>query len=539
MKNKIYLFLITTLLLGACSKDFLELKPNASATDESFYTTEKAADEAVIAVYDVLQWAVEPKDLFNYDTEFSTLALNDFASDDAITGGDNLSNDVPSAQDIGSWTFRTDNTILSGYYKAMYIGIFRANIAIEKIPKIDMDTVKRNRLVGEAKFLRAFYYFRLINTFGGVPLVDHIITNPKDYVTPKSDTSVIWRFIENDLQYGVKVLPIKNLLSPTDLGRVTKEAALTLLAKSYLFREKWAQAKEACLQVINTPGVALWEDYYTLFQTVNKNNKESIFEIQHMAPVGNWVWNEKDANGNQGTYVFSYINWRGGSFKDKAGTLPYSTTGWYPYWGFSLPTQSLYNAFEAGDPRIKRTLIQDGDSVMNPNSDNNTYPYLYMFPGRDKVQGSRTGYFARKYEILPSNYGGSANFYASDLNLIVFRLADVFLMCAEASCHTQDYTTAQFYLEKVRERARRGALPGVLPEIKATGDELLEAVKKERRVELALEQHRMYDLKRWKTAKAALAVEGKIFDESKNYVYPLPLDEIQLSEGVLKQNPNY
>lgn len=491
-RYSIYVFLI---LFFACSKDFLDRQPLVGVTEENFYQTEGDAIAAVNAAYAALQFELSPAGHFRW-------FWGDIVSDDANKGGSG-DNDVFDLLLLETFQGRTNSDLLESEWAANYDGIYRANVVLEKVPDIDMDPILRSRILGEARFIRAWFHFLQVTVFGNVPIVDKVLA-PSEFNQPQAEPEETWAFIERDLIQAIEVLPLKSEYPLSELGRITKGAAQALLAKAYLFQNKFSEAEQTAAEVINSGEYMLVPDYASIFTQEGENNAESIFEIQYMnASGGNWGRN----NANEGTFTNVFQRARGqfGGF------------------GFNIPTQDLVDEFfKEGfeDPRLSSTVFREGE----PMGDRGIFT-------KEATGGFPHDYYPKKYfnnlsEEAP--FGDPAPNGGS--NDRVIRYSDLLLMHAEAAYHTGNISAAQGSLNQVRARVS-------LSPIISSGPELLEAIYRERRIELGLEGHRFFDLVRTGRAQDVLGPLG--YQEGVHNIFPIPLTQIQLSNGVLRQNPGY
>ena len=496
MKKIIYILLIpAALAFSSCDKEFLEKAPIVGITEGNFYRTEADAIAAVNAAYASMQFQISPGGHFRW-------FWGDIMSDDSEKGGSS-DNDVNALLQLETFKGPTNTDLLEAEWGADYEGIYRANVVLEKVPAIEMDQKLKDRILGEAKFLRAWSFYTLVTMFGGVPLADHVLA-PSEYNLPRASADQVCDLIENDLTSAIPGLWKRSEYPAADLGRITKGAAQSLLVKAYLWREKWNDAKTTAEEVINSGEYQLVPDYADIFPLYGENNEESIFEIQYMnASGGNWGKN----NANEGTFTNVFTRAR----------------GQFAGYGFNIPTQDFVNEFfKEGfeDPRLKSTVFRVGDEM----GDRGTFtieatggvPYLYY----------SKKYFDNKSEDAPfgdPNPNGGTNDR-------VIRYADVLLMHAEAAYHTGDEEAARTSINQVRARVQ-------VPNITATGNDLLEAIYRERRIELGLEAHRFFDLVRTHRAAQVLGPLG--FMDDRHNVFPIPQSQILATNGAIMQNPNY
>lgn len=473
--------------LLACKQEFLEKKPLGQLTSDNFFQTEQHAIWATNAVYAHLRaWQVHV---------FSYIGMTDIPSDDADKGS--TPNDANFLNEMDNFTYDAGNLAPLTQWQGFYQGIYRANLAIDHIPQIEMDEQLKARLIGENKFLRAYFYFCLVRWFGDVPLIIHPL-QPDEYKQARTPLAEVYAQIEQDLLDAIAVLPKKSAYPPADLGRATQGAAQALLAKVYLTRHDFAQAEIYCMEVINSGEYALFPDYARLFLPEGENSEESVFEVQATAL-------ETGGGGSQ--------------YNEVQGVRGTPNLGW----GFNRPSDALVAAYEPGDPRRDATILYvgevlpDGSAIVedNPNILNERY---------------------NQKAWVPNHPGGNGN---GPGNIRILRYADVLLMAAEALNENGRPQQALTYLNRVRARAR-GNRHNVLRDITTTEQEALRRIIwHERRVELAMEQHRWFELARQGRLAEAMQAVGKNFVPGKHELFPIPQSEIDLSGGLLQQNPGY
>jgi hypothetical protein len=493
LKNSIYLFFLCTLF--SCEQDFLSKDPLVGSTVDNFYQTEADALAAVNAAYAPLQFETTPAGHFRW-------FWGDIMSDDAIKGGSG-DNDQPLLAALENFQGPVNTEYLSSEWTANYEGINRANVVLEKVPGIVMNESLKQRYLGEARFIRAWFYYNLVTVFGGVPLVDHLLA-PNEYNMPRATESEIWAFIESDLQLAIAQLPVRSAYPAADLGRVTKGAAQALLMKTMIWQKRWAEAAQLGDAILQSGQYALEPNYGKIFTLAGENGPESIFEIQYMTESGgNWGYN---AN-NEGTFTNVFQRAR----------------GQFEGYGFNIPTQELVDAFFAEgseDPRLKFTVFR----LNEPMGDRGTFTL-------EATGGFPHRYYARKYF---SNRSEQATFGDPNpnggSNDRVIRLADVLLLHAEANYHLGKESEARSSLNKVRARVS-------LAPVTASSTALLQAIYRERRVELALEGHRFFDLVR--TGQAATVLGPLGYKESTHRRFPIPQSQILATNGAIVQNPGY
>ncbi|MCF6180572.1 RagB/SusD family nutrient uptake outer membrane protein [Lutibacter sp.] len=474
--------LITSLMLIAfisCNDNaFLNVNPSVE-TPEQALSSPTAATELVNAVYNkFLDWG---------ESTFSWIGVSSITSDDANKGSD--PGDTGGDKDLlDALTFTSTSISFNEVWENNYQGIARANQALKYLPNLDIDDGLKQRLIGETKFLRSIFYFRLVRMFGGVPLIKSVpdIQNQDDInaANTRATRQEVYDFIIKDLDEASKVLPAS--YSGNDIGRATKGAALTLLAKVNMYQENWQAVFDLTNQVMGM-GYSLTPDYSEIWREIGENNEESIFEIQ-----------ARGETPNLGVQGYSLSQGARG-----AG-------GWG--WGFNTPTQDLADAYEPGDTRRDATIIFRGetlwDGLLVPNTVSNP---MY----------NQKAYVSKTDETFDGDD------WNSNKNVRILRYAEVLLMNAEAALYVGG--DAATPLNMVRHRAGLGDAPVVD----------IMAVWKERRVELAFEHDRYFDLVRQGRAGEVLRAQGKNFVDNKNELFPIPQNQIDLSGGLLEQNPGY
>lgn len=489
MKKKI--ILVSTLAVlafsaNSCRTDALDVQPTASVStaDLSLYNNNEGAESFVTAVYAKLRdWNM---------SAFAWIGITNIISDDADKGsspGDSGSdkNILDALVDI------TANTSsFTEIWKASYQSINRANQALEILPQLtNADQALRDRLTGEVKFLRAFTYFNLVRGWGGVPIVDHVpspsSTDDNNMLLVRKSKEEVYAFIIKDLEEAAAALPVKTAYSGDDVGRASKGAAYALLSKVYLYQKNWQKSLDYANMVT---GYSLTPNFGDIYKITGENNAESIFEVQG-----------KGGPGAPGIKQYSQVQGARG-----AG-------GWG--WGFGTPSQSLVDAFNAeGDTERRDATIIFRNST--------------LYDGRVVPATVENPYY--NYKAYSSNYSGDDN---SDANIRYLRYSEVLLIKAEASNELGQTAQAASYLNEVRNRA------GLANTTATTQAGLRTAIWKERRLELALEHDRWFDLIRTGQAAAAMAADGKKFIVGKHELFPIPQSFIDESKGLATQNPNY
>jgi len=486
-----------SLVLGSCSKDFLDTRPVGRVLEVNYYQNEDQAFESLVSIYDVLQW----NDQWGF-TMFRF--LQNVASDDTYAGGSDAS-DQPSWVAYNNFTLTPNLGPQRGFWQKNYKGIYRANLYLEKIDGIeDASEAFRVRTKGEARFLRAKFYFDLVRLFGNVVYIDHTLGASEYYTVEQVGPENVYPLIISDLEAAISVLP--SSVSANQIGRATKGAAEALLARVLLFQNdetKMSQVASLCESVIQSGQYELLSDYGDIWTKDGEWSSESVFEITYSENSAS-DWGSFGWGGGEGNVGVQFIGMR-----DYNG--PTYATGW----GF-CPVSTELEAAMDNDPRYQHTII-DAAAVAGAS----------YTPGYQN-----TGYFMRKYAPLANNTapdGDPALNWGNNIREI--RYADVLLMAAEGLVRSNgSEATALSYLNQVRNRAGLQALS-------SSGTQLLDDIYNERRMELATEGHRFFDLIRTGKAQDVLGPQG--FDISTHRYLPIPQQEIDASQGVLTQNPGY
>lgn len=476
MKHHKFFLVLYCFCIFSCN-DILDKDPLGILDAGSFFQSAEDAEQAINAAYKSL--------LFNNENNNFYWAFAEVTSDEAITGGDGSR---PGIQEMEFFTYTPRTQEFNEFWKVNYNGIAQCNTIIEKVPDIDMEEGLQNRILGEAHFLRAYYYFQLVQVFGDVPLITSTLP-PDELKIPRTAKAEIYQQILEDCAFAGENLPVEHALS--DIGRATKGSSYALAAKTHLYMENWQEVLDNINLVKDLNIYALVPNYLDNFTEGFQNNSESVWEIQHTnleLGVGNFLnqwWRSKKIEG----------------------------------YGFAEVTQDFVDAFEPDDPRLKFTVAQNNDEYFG-----------FVF----KPSYSSTGYGIKKYLQIDTTVTQPSD---GDINYTPIRYAEVLLWEAEALTELGLVVQAQQPLEEVRARARAqaedpdSALPPVLTTDK---EEMLTAIRRERQVELGFEMHRFFDLVRWGLADDLL--DG--FQVGKHEVFPLPQTELDLNPSLV-QNPGY
>lgn len=525
MKTYIKLFAVSSLFaLGACSGDFLDTEPSTTKVEENFYKTPNDAYQGLIAIYDVLQ----------REAYGGPLLISEQASDDCFGGYG-----VADAQADIEWDrflYVTNKDMNADVWKYSYLGIYRANILIENLNKVNWgsDIALKTRYEAEARFLRAHFHFQAAKMFGDIVPLDHTIKST-EFQLPRQSAEVTYALIANDLKFAADNLGPENYSQSgnANYGRITKWAAEAYLARTFLFYTDYykkadlagvvtkAQATTYINDAVSNSGHGLVSDFANLWLAASfanfagEDNTEMVWAVRfNGSGKGDW-------NLNEGNRFQVNIAPRGGSIGRYA-------TGW----GGATVNPKLYNAYESGDTRRDATIINYAGEGLN-------------FNAEAREQRQYTGYSWKKYCPITNEAGtaivetNGGNFQIDNYqDYAIIRYADVLLMAAELNLES-NAALAQTDLDRVRDRAFKSTTHRV-PVSKAV-------IMNERRLELALEGQRYFDLIRQGVDVAKAAIDNTGTDPQFNVTFrtetlgwlPLPQSQIVLSNGTISQNPGW
>lgn len=501
------LFLVAMVgMVSGCTK-FLETERQGSYDEETYPFPGGSGpyDQYIFGAYN---------DLRAYGVHvFGFLMATSVRGDDADKGSTPADGGA-NAQQMDNFPVLSNNGLANDLWVSTYGLINKANNTLYQIGTnaniVAPDEVKV-QTAAEARFLRAYGYFNLVRFFGNVPLIDTLFLDPgAQNNIPQTPAPQMYAFIENELNFAASVLPPS--WDPRFVGRATRGAALGLLAKVYITQGKWAQAQGAASAVMNSGQYDLSTPYARIFSEEGENSKESVFEVQATATAS--IQTAQGVQYNQVQGVRGAGDWNYG-------------------WGFNVPSQRLADAYEAGDPRRARTILFTSTATTPGVSINGqTTPVGLPNPMYNHKVHPSTSFVTR------INSRG-----AWWMNIRILRYADVVLMFAEAANEVggeANITAARNALNSVRARARAGN-NAILPDVTTTDQALLrDAIRFERRVELGMEHDRFFDIVRWGIAGQVMQDAGKVnFSESRDRILPIPQVQLDLTGGVLKQNPGY
>jgi hypothetical protein len=478
MKTSSIFSLMLVLLITAC-QDILDKKPESNLSPNQFYNNSDDAKSAVSSVYDPL----------NTDNMYDQVMwiIQDQSTDDSEWGGGRATANQ-AKNDLDKYSFTSQTSTFYSLWSTCYRGIARANTAIARIPPITMDETLKARFIAESKFMRGFYYFTLVRLFGGVPLVLEETSSINNLEVARAGVDAVYQQIIQDFTDAENVLPVT--YNAADKGRATKGAAKAFLAKVYLTREDWANASAKAKEVIDLGIYDLWSNFADAFLIANENGKESVFEVQ---AIGGGF--------GEGSFMQGYMR------------PPFDRVNGATGFGDVPVTQNLYNAYRSADKRRDVTLKLYSASTTPAAPASVGFP-CYVYKYLDPTATS-------------NNDGGN--------NFPIIRYPDVLLMYAEAlNEQTPNNPEAYAVINKIRKRA---GLADLTPDLSQT--QFKDSVLLERRLELAFEGHRRYDLIRTKKLVSAMQVQNPaIVVQDYHYLFPIPQIE-RVANTQLEQNPGY
>ena len=516
-KISIYITLAAfTLLTIRCKKSDIDKPVYGTQSNETFYKTEPQIQQALTGVYLQLRPTNNEYAKFHY-------FVGDVSTDDAWKGGGS-DGDYGEAQEMSNFILTPTNGLVAQRWGILYNLIARANEVITYAPDASGDQTLINRYINEAKVLRAFGYYALVTTEGGVPLLTKPVSPAEATSTPRASAEEVYRQIETDLTDASNALPAYTAYAQADKNRVSRGTALAILGKVYMFQLNYAKAEETFRKLVTSNDYALLPDYGANWR--DNFNRESIFVIDSR------MQSRDVATGSNVPHFFTTRN----------------TPGYQGY-GFHAPTKDLRDEFAADDPRITYTFTMTGDRYLqDANDQDNT--------------GSPDGYYDRKIEV-PQYTRIGFNPWQISYNVRLIRYSDILLLFAEALNENGKPGEALTYLNMIRKRAREtppldpqrqkqtyipATTVATLPDITTTGQAALrEAIWHERRCELGMEGWRREDLVRQKRFGAVMrafaakynTIKGRLFRDDRDNLFPIPQNEIDYSNRTITQNPNF
>ena len=501
-KYILYIWAIGGILAFTGCNDFLDRSPQGQFTEDD--NPGALAEGKIFNIYTMMR-------NFNITAGTPAFAIHCFRSEDSEKGSISSDGSEQAAM-YDDFQYNASNGLIKAYWSQNYAIIYQCNEVVDAIETGHLTEENDLYNKGEALFFRAYCYFNLVRAFGEVPLVTFKVNEASEANVPKTTVDKIYEQIDKDLKDAEDLLPEQ--WPAAYLGRLTWGAARSLHARTYMMRNDWDNMYDASTEVVKSGIYNLNTPVDKVFTVEGENCGESVFELQ---------CESTDALKNSDVI--------GSQFCQVQGVR--GAGDWDLGWGWHMGTTLVGQAFEPGDPRKDASLLYFRRSISDPITPENTNkPY-----GESPVSTAMGAYFNKKAYTEPE----LRKKYTKDgfwVNIRIIRYPDVLLMAAEAANEKGIPGEAIDYLEQVRAHAR-GADSSILPKVTSTDQSTLrDAIRHERRVELALEPDRFYDLVRWGIAKEVLQAAGKNYQD-KNALLPLPQEEIDKSNGVLKQNPDY
>lgn len=518
--NYISLLLGVVLIASSCKKSFLDLSPEGQLNENNFFLTTKDFQTAVVGAY------VPLRDIASVE-----FYMDEMRSDNTHYDINPTDRGSVTTENLADFLDISSNGQTGARYQAAYRGIGRTNVILDRLETItfNMADADKNQIIGETKALRAHYYFDLVRHFGGVPLHIHEVTSIPEASLTRSSVDSVYQQIISDLTDA-----LSKLKDPTfdggglQDGRITKGMVATELALVYMTRKEWDKA-QPLLESVTSMGYDLLPDYAKVFDPANKNNRESIFEVQYRPNAGEGQWS-----------MFVYRFMPIGNVK---GIMGFSSDYNNSVGGWNIPTEDLIRQYEAGDKRLD---ISIGVVEVVPDPKFTTAAVkMASIINYTPTPGTTPKKVVKKYYHAPYPLPNRTTEYFGSENWPVYRFADVLLMLAETLNERGLSAAALPHLNRVRSRAGLGGV--------ATTDQqaLRDAIAKERRTELAFENKRWVDLIRTGKAVSVMTEHGKEMKQQYNYlnaasynvtperlVYPIPFREMQLNNKLV-QNPGY
>ena len=473
---------LITIMPSSCSKSFLD-EPSRTVTINDLLNSKDGPQRITGAVYNKL-----------YDWEnhsFPWIGVSSITSDDAEKGS-SAGDGGGDKSELDGWLISPTNISFNEVWEGNFDGIGRACYAIKFLK--DINVPDKERYIGEAKFLRAYFYWNLLRVYGGVPKIDKVLTSQADIelASIRASADEIYAFIELDLREAIAKLP--TTITNGERGRVSKFAAQAFLAKVLMYQKKWSQSKSLCDEIINSNQFSLINNYALIWREQGEFSAESIWEINAIAD-----------NPAKGIQQYTEVQGMRGSGNGDFG------------WGFNVPSTDLVNAYEPGDLRKAATILVSGSTLWDGFVTSNTLPNPY-YSYKAYVSRTSESYFDR----------GQSN-----KNLRVFRYGEVLLIKAEVENELNDTTASKIALNQIRQRAGLASINAI------NKTSMRNSIYKERRVEMAFEHDRMFDLRRTGRAAAVLQALGKPYISPKHDLFPIPQRQIDLSGNKIVQNFGY
>jgi len=482
--SKYIFILIAAVLFMGCKKSFLEEEPRNVTIDDLNANPVEGSKRMVASIYSKLyDWNVH---------SFSWNGISSITSDDAEKGSD--PGDAGTDKNLlDDFIFDATSLSFDEVWIGNYEGIGRANYALRYLPNMNLPAGDKDRYIGEAKLLRAYFYWNLVRSFGGVLKIDRVLESQQEILaaTQRASITEMYAFMEEDLLDAINKLP--PTIPASERGRASKYAAQALLSKVYLYQEKWAQSMAQADAIISSMQFSLLDDYAMIWREAGEFSAESIWEVNAVGSTPN--------RGVEGYFVTQAPRGAGGLG-----------------WGFNTPTQDLFNAYEPGDERRDATIIRRGQT---------------LWDGYQVSPSAPNAYYNYKSYVSKTQETFNGEDWQSNKNLRLFRFGETLLIKAETANELGDTTAAKQALNLLRVRA------GLQPVNAVSKDAMRNTIYKERRVEMAFEHDRMFDLRRTRRAAAVLQAHGKPYVSPKHDLFPIPQNQINKSDNRITQNFGY
>ena len=506
---KKYMMILTGAVILTSCADFLDVTPQGQLTTDVYFSTEESIDNAVARVYSSINWR-----LFRVGTMY--FASHEFGSDDV-----RMNTTDANFTTVYDFTHNASNVYLQRMWERWYQYLNDCNQVLELTKNLSGSAIYLYN--AQARYFRAYYHFDLINTFGEVILRDHV-PSLDEYNIPKSTVEEIYASVIEDLEFAIQHLPTRSEWGTDNLGRVTKGTAKGLLAKVYLYRQDYTNAYLYANEIVNADNeYRLDPSYRNIFAPDN------TYSVENMMP-GHYIY--QNINGRNRN---PYVELQG--IPVNAGTLGVGSCNF-------VPSDDFVNAYETGDPRKEATIMEKGEEIPGYTDE---ISWRVVMDGSGNITEEFN--YANKKVIFPATGWPNNDYFSQELNLLFLRFADILLIYAEAANELDRPNEALTALEKIRFRARGNKTfeeAGVLPEITITNKtDLRELIWKERRIELAFEGNRWFDLVRYEKVVPNYATNilynlGRTnFVHRKHSQFPIPSACISSSDGVLEQNPEW
>lgn len=559
-KTMIFAAIAAAMTFSSCD-DFLSEELRGTENIETYFQTADDVNSYVLGCYFQL-------DKYDWWQVSQVYLLEEMMTDNAWDGNTQQEDGYREVSHF--YPTAPNNGILTNFWGARYQGIASCNTGIERVPGVEMNERQKNIRLAEMRFLRAFYYFDLVKNFGGVPLITTPMASAPGIT--RNSLEECYAFIEKELSDVAEILPQKSEYGAADMGRATRGAALGFLGKAQLYQGKFAEAKATLWKVIEENEYKLMDNFGDVWSVRHNNNAESIFEIQTKFEADPY---------NVGGCLTVISGCRECNVGDG--------------WAWGQPSADLENAYiAAGDTeRLRWTIIKTGDRTIagetrmsdyyNANKSKYVGTEAYKNYCKPVSEGGfgwasntattcfiadpsihKSARIIRKFYVPVADRPEVYNIRKVQLNNRLLRYADVLLMYAEACNETNDDGNARTYLNKVRNRVGLG-------DVTSSGDELRQAIRLERRLELAFESNRLYDIRRWKDANGKTVMEnlfgpngsfvkyntgenadmyekanqgessdkGIRFQAPRDLIWPIPVYEIEHSNYSITQNPGW